>query len=117
MIMKRYSTLLVFFLAAMMIVASCHKNNENDPEPTPEPTPVEAEKDFHTVPLTITVNIAPSNGTMDGITLKQTFAKGDVIVITNPDVLYEPLTLSADDSDGKSSADLAARISSIRCVF
>ena len=108
--MKRYSFLMILFLAAMMIATSCKKDDDNNPEPAPEPTPAEEEKDFRAVPLSITVSIAPMNGSIDGIEPKQTFAKGDVIEITNPDVLYEPLTISADGSAGKSSAEFTAEL-------
>lgn len=108
--MKRYSTLIVLFLTAMMIATSCKKDEDKTPEPIPEPTPVEEEKDFQAVPLTITVSIAETSGSINGISLKQAFAKGDVIEITNPEVLYEPLTISADGSEGNSSADFTAEL-------
>ncbi|MBQ5513926.1 MAG: hypothetical protein IIT83_09595, partial [Bacteroidales bacterium] len=112
--MKRFSNLIVLFLSAMMIATSCNKddddNNVNTPEPTPDPTPVEEEKAFTTVPLSITVSIAPIVGSISGVETKQAFASGDVIEISNPDVLYEPLTISADGGAGKASANFTAEL-------
>ena len=112
--MKRFSTLIVLFLAAMMIATSCNKddddNNANTPEPTPDPTPVEEEKAFTTVPLSITVSIEPIAGSLSGVETKKAFADGDVIEISNPDVLYEPLTISADGNAGKASANFTAEL-------
>ena len=112
--MKRFSTLIVLFLAAMMIATSCNKddddNNANTPEPTPDPTPVEEEKAFTTVPLSITISIEPIVGSISGVETKKAFADGDVIVISNPDVLYEPLTISADGGAGKASANFTAEL-------
>ena len=113
-IMKRFSTLIVLFLAAMMIATSCSKddddNNANTPEPTPDPTPVEEEKAFTTVPLSITVSIEPIGGSLSGVETKKAFADGDVIEISNPDVLYEPLTISTDGGAGKASANFTAEL-------
>ncbi|MBQ5576803.1 MAG: hypothetical protein IIT37_12210, partial [Bacteroidales bacterium] len=102
--MKRFSTLIVLFLSAMMIATSCSKddddNNANTPEPTPDPTPVEEEKAFTTVPLSITVSIEPIAGSLIGVETKKAFDDSDVIEISNPDVLYEPLTISANGNAG-----------------
>ena len=111
--MKRYTLLmLLFVMAAVMLATSCNKDddNNNEPEPIPEPTPLEDDKDFHAVPLSITVGIAPLTGSIDGVETKKAFANGDVIVISNPDVLYEPLTISADGSAGKESAAFTAEL-------
>ena len=113
-LMKRYTLLmLLFVMAAVMLATSCNKDDDNDdnnPNPTPDPTPVVVEDDFHTVPLTITVGIAPLTGSIDGVETKQAFASGDVIEISNPDVLYEPLTISADGGVGKASANFTAEL-------
>ena len=112
--MKRFSTLIVLFLSAMMIATSCKKddddNNANTPEPTPDPTPVEEEKAFTTVPLSITISIEPIVGSISGVETKKAFADGDVIEISNPDVLYEPLTISANGNAGKASANFTAEL-------
>ena len=112
--MKQFSHLIVLFLAAMMIATSCNKddddNNANTPEPTPDPTPVEEEKAFTTVPLSITVSIEPVGGSISGVETKKAFADGDVIEISNPDVLYEPLTISANGNAGKVSANFTAEL-------
>ncbi len=112
--MKRFSTLIVLFLSAMMIATSCNKddddNNANTPEPTPDPTPVEEEKAFTTVPLSITVNIEPIGGSLSGVETKKAFDDSDVIEISNPDVLYEPLTISANGNAGKASANFTAEL-------
>ena len=116
--MKRYTLLmLLFVMAAVMLATSCNKddddndnnNNGTTPEPTPDPTPVEEEKDFTTVPLSITVNIEPVGGSLSGVETKKAFVDGDVIEISNPDVLYEPLTISVNDA-GKASANFTAEL-------
>ena len=111
--MKRYTLqILLFVMAAVMLATSCSKDddNNNEPEPTPDPTPVVVEDNFHTVPLNITVGIAPLTGSIDGVETKKAFVSGDIIVISNPDVLYEPLTISADGSAGKETANLTAEL-------
>ena len=116
--MKRYTLLmLLFVMAAVMLATSCNKddddndnnNNGTTPEPTPDPTPVEEEKDFTTVPFSITVNIEPIGGSLSGVETKKAFVDGDVIEISNPDVLYEPLTISVNDA-GKASANFTAEL-------
>ena len=110
---KQFTLLMILFVAAMMIATSCKKdddNNDNTPEPTPDPTPVEEEKEFTTVPLSITVSIEPIGGSLSGVETKKAFADGDVIEISNPDVLYEPLTISANGNAGKASADFTAEL-------
>ena len=91
--MKRYTLLmLLFVMAAVMLATSCNKddddndnnNNGTTPEPTPDPTPVEEEKDFTTVPFSITVNIEPIGGSLSGVETKKAFVDGDVIEISNP---------------------------------
>ncbi len=112
-LMKRYTLqILLFVMAAVMFATSCSKDddNNNEPEPTPDPTPLVVDDDFHTVPLNITVGIAPLTGSIDGVETKKAFASGDIIVISNPDVLYEPLTISADGSAGKETANLTAEL-------
>ena len=112
--MKRFSNLIVLFLAAMMIATSCNKddddNNGTTPEPTPDPTPVEEEKAFTTVPLSITISIEPVGGSISGVETKKAFDDSDVIEISNPDVLYEPLTISANGNAGKASATFTAEL-------
>lgn len=116
--MKRYTLLmLLFVMAAVMLATSCNKDDDNDnnnngttPEPTPDPTPVEEEKDFTTVPFSITVSIEPIAGSLSGVETKKAFADGDVIEISNPDVLYEPLNISANGNAGKASATFTAEL-------
>lgn len=98
--MKNYVKILISFLAIMMIATSCKKDDNE--EPTPEP-PVE-EKEFTTVSFAATVNLTPMQGSVEGVTFKTAFAAGDVIEITNPDVLYEPLTFALDEFAGKTAA-------------
>ncbi|MBO4372822.1 MAG: hypothetical protein J5826_07830, partial [Bacteroidales bacterium] len=98
--MKNYVKILISFLAIMMIATSCKKDDNEDP--TPEP-PVE-EKEFTTVSFAATVNLTPMQGSVEGVTFKTAFAAGDVIEITNPDVLYEPLTFALDEFAGKTAA-------------
>ncbi len=119
-LMKRYTLLmLLFVMAAMMIATSCNKddddnnvnnNNGTTPEPTPASTPVEEEKDFTTVPLSITVSIEPIGGSLSGVETKKAFDDSDVIEISNPDVLYESLTISANGNAGKASATFTAEL-------
>ena len=107
---KQFTLLMTLFVAAMMIATSCKKDDDNTPEPTPDPTPVEEEKEFTTVPLSITVSIEPIGGSLSGVETKKAFADGDVIEISNPDVLYEPLTISANGNAGKASANFTAEL-------
>ena len=98
--MKNYVRILISFLAIMMIATSCKKDDNEDP--TPEP-PIE-EKEFTTVSFAATVNLTPMQGSVEGVNFKTAFAAGDVIEITNSDVLYESLTFALDDFAGKTTA-------------
>ena len=100
--MKHYTNLLCLMLAAMVLATSCKKDDKND-EPKPEPTPQEEEKDYATVPINISVGITPMSGNIEGVDLKNAFATGDVIEITNSQVLYEPLSISTEGFEGKSA--------------
>ena len=85
-------------LAVLLVVFSCKKDEGSSIQPP------EAEKDYQTVPFSITVGITPNAGSADGIEFKQAFADGDIVEITNPQVLYEPCTISVGSSAGKPSA-------------
>ena len=95
--MTSYRNILLLLLVLVFTATSCKKDG-----PTPE-SPVEEEK-YETVPLTITIGITPMSGDVDGTVLKQSFANGDVIEITNHDLLYEPLIISTNGNEGKTSA-------------
>lgn len=82
-------------LAVLLVVFSCKKDEGSSIQPP------EAEKDYQTVPFSITVGITPNAGSADGIEFKQAFADGDIVEITNPQVLYEPCTISVGSSAGK----------------
>ncbi|MBR6178228.1 MAG: hypothetical protein IKQ70_10165 [Bacteroidales bacterium] len=98
--MKNILKILIYFLAVMLVSSSCKQND--DPKPD-EPT-IEDEKDYQTSAYSFTIGITPMQGSIEGVKLKNAFAAGDVIEISNPDVLYEPFTISAGSSAGKSSA-------------
>ena len=88
-----------------MMVASCTKDDS-----TSQSAPIDGDVEYASVPLSITVGIAPMDGSIVGAEGKQTFSAGDVIVISNPDVLYEPLAISTDGCEGKQSANFATEL-------
>lgn len=93
--MSSYRKILILLLALFFAAISCKKDN-----PTPE-TPIEEEK-YETLPFSITIGITPMNGSAEGVELKQTFSDGDVVEISNSQVLYEPLNISVNGYEGKS---------------
>ena len=102
--MKTYINTLICFLALTLIVTSCNKDDNEDPKP------IEEEKDFKTYPYSFTATLAPISGNNEGIELKQTFANGDVIEVTNAQVLYEPLVLSCTEFNGQTSATFSGEM-------
>ena len=93
--MSSYRKILILLLALFFAAISCQKDN-----PTPE-TPIEEEK-YETLPFSITIGITPMNGSAEGVELKQIFSDGDVVEISNQQVLYEPLIISVNGYEGKS---------------
>lgn len=101
--MKTYINTLICFLALSLIATSCHKDDNEDP------TPIE-EKDFQTVPYSFTATLTPMSDNPEGIELKKAFANGDVIEVTNAQILYEPLVLSCTEFNGKTSATFSGEL-------
>ena len=104
--MKNYLKLLIPFLAITLVATSCKK----DEETKPDNPPIEEETDYLSADYTFNVSLTPMQGNAEGVEFKTTFAAGDQIEITNPQVLYEPLTISANDNAGKSSATFTGKI-------
>ena len=98
--MEKHVKILISILAIMLVATSCKK----DDDPKPDNPPIEEEKDYQTAAYTFTIDITPMQGSVEGVEFKTAFAAGDQIEITNPQVLYEPLTISADGNAGKSTA-------------
>lgn len=101
--MKTYINTLICFLALSLIATSCHKDDNEDP------THIE-EKDFQTVPYSFTATLTPMSDNPEGIELKKAFANGDVIEVTNAQILYEPLVLSCTEFNGKTSATFSGEL-------
>jgi len=103
--MTSYRNILVLVSSLIMMAASCTKDDSTSPS-----APIDGDVEYVSVPLSITVGIAPMDGSIVGAEGKQTFSAGDVIVISNPDVLYEPLTISTDGCEGRASAQFATEL-------
>lgn len=89
--MKKYFSIL-FFLPLLLAV-SCHKSDDGkEPEPVPEP------KEYETEPFTVK---AVKTGGED---LNLTFLAGDVIEISNPQILFEPAVLVSENCAGQKEA-------------
>ncbi|MBP5504149.1 MAG: hypothetical protein J6Y24_15325 [Bacteroidales bacterium] len=101
--MKTYINTFICFLALSLIATSCHKDDNEDP------TPIE-EKDFQTVPYSFTATLTPMSDNPEGIELKKAFANGDVIEVTNAQILYEPLVLSCTEFNGKTAATFSGEL-------
>ena len=84
------------FLALLFVAISCNKDDT-----TPETPPIEEEK-YETIPFSISIGITPMSSSVEGLELKQTFSDGDVVEISNSQVLYEPLIISTNGYEGKS---------------
>lgn len=85
----------------IMMTASCSKDDSTSPS-----APLDGDMEYVSVPFSITVGIAQLDGSIGGGEVKQTFTAGDVIIISNPDVLYEPLAISTDGSEGRASVSV-----------
>lgn len=85
----------------IVMVSSCQKDDSTSPS-----EPIDGDMEYVSVPFSITVGIAPLDGGIGGGEVKQTFTAGDVILISNPDVLYEPLAISTDGSEGRASVSV-----------
>lgn len=103
--MKTFTKLFTLLLAVSIFATSCNKEDETKPD-----NPIEEEKDYNAVPFSATITLSPMQGGFSGVELKQTFVSGDVVEITNPDVLYEPLSISADEFAGKSTASFSGEL-------
>ena len=85
----------------IMMAASCSKDDSTSPS-----APIDGDMEYVSVPFSITVGIAQLDVSIGGGEVKQTFTAGDVIIISNPDVLYEPLAISTDGSEGRASVSV-----------
>ncbi len=85
----------------IVMVSSCQKDDSTSPS-----EPIDGDMEYVSVPFSITVGIAPLDGGIGGGEVKQTFTAGDVILISNPDVLYEPLAISTDGCEGRASVSV-----------
>ena len=85
----------------IMMATSCQKDDSTSPS-----APIDGDMEYVSVPFSITVGIAQLDGSIGGGEVKQTFTAGDVIIISNPDVLYESLTISTDGSEGRASVSV-----------
>ena len=85
----------------IMMTASCSKDDSTSPS-----APIDGDMEYVSVPFRITVSIAQLDGNIGGGEVKQTFTAGDVIIIYNPDVLYEPLAISTEGSGGRVSVSV-----------
>ena len=103
--MKTFTKLFSLLLAVSIFATSCNKEDETKPD-----NPIEEEKDYNAVPFSATITLSPMQGGFSGVELKQAFVSGDVVEITNPDVLYEPLSISADEFAGKSTASFSGEL-------
>ncbi|MBO7142107.1 MAG: hypothetical protein J6V76_03245 [Bacteroidales bacterium] len=95
--------MLALFFAAMSCKKDDTKPNNNEPIE-------EEEEKYETVPFSIIIGITPMKGSVDGVDLKQAFDDGDEIEISNSQVLYEPLILSAKGCAGKTSAQFSGEM-------
>lgn len=98
--MTSYRKIFILLLSLFFAAASCKK----DDSATDNNEPVLEEDEYETVPFSITISLTPMQGSVDGAELKQAFADGDEVEISNSQVLYEPLILSAKGCAGKTSA-------------
>lgn len=105
--MTSYSKLLILLLVLFFAATSCKKD---DTAPDNNKPIEEAEDKYKTVPFSITIGITPMKGSVDGVELKQTFEDGDEVEISNSQVLYEPLILSAKGKAGKTSAQFSGEL-------
>lgn len=96
--MKIHSYTLLSFLTALIFVASCRETDEYLPAPQQE------EDMYTTVPISITVGLTPITDKIGGIEFKSTFYKGDIVQISNADILAEPAVLASADCEGKDKA-------------
>ena len=103
--MTSFRNILVLVLSLIMMAASCTKDDSTSPS-----LPIDGDVEYVSVPLSITVGIASTDGSIVKAGGKQTFSAGDAIVISNPDVLYEPLTIFTDGNEGKQSANFAVEL-------
>lgn len=103
--MTFYRKILILMSSLIITTASCTKEDSSSSS-----TSDGGDKEYSTVPFSITIGIAPSDDGNGGVGLKQSFSLGDVIEISNTEVLYEPLKISADSSIGKSSANFSAEL-------
>ena len=102
--MTSYRYYFILLLALFLTATSCHKD-----DPLPDDPPIEEEQ-YQTVPFSITIGINPMEGTADGVELKQSFDEGDVVEISNPQVLYEPLEISTNGYAGKTQLDFSGEL-------
>ncbi|MBR2104305.1 MAG: hypothetical protein IJ894_12470 [Bacteroidales bacterium] len=100
--MTSYRKILVVVMSSLIMMAtSCQKDDSTSPS-----APIDGDMEYVSVPFSITVGIAQLDGSIGGGEVKQTFTAGDVIIISNPDVLYEPLAISTDGSEGRASVSV-----------
>ncbi len=85
----------------IVMMSSCSKDDSTSPS-----APIDGDMEYVSVPFSVTVGIAQLDGSIGGGEVKQTFSAGDVIIISNPDVLYEPLAISTDGSEGRASVSV-----------
>lgn len=103
--MKIHSYTLLSLLTALIFVASCRETDEYLPAPQQE------EGDMYTtVPISITVGLTPITDKIGGIEFKSTFYKGDIVQISNADILAEPVVLASADCEGKDKATFSGEL-------
>ena len=103
--MTSYRNILVMVSSLIMMMASCKQDDSMSPS-----APIDGDMEYVSVPFNITVGMAQLDGGIGGGEIKQAFSAGDVIIISNPDVLYEPLAISTDGSEGRSSANFSTEL-------
>ena len=103
--MTSYRNILVMVSSLIMMMASCKKDDSTSPS-----TSIDGDVEYVSVPFKISVGIAHFDSGIGGGEIKQAFSAGDVIIISNPDVLYEPLAISTDGCEGRASANFSAEL-------
>ena len=100
--MTSYRNIWVVIVSSLILLAaSCCKDDSTSPSDS-----IDGDMEYVSVPFSITVSIAQLDGNIGGGEIKQTFSAGDVIIISNPDVLYEPLAISTEGSEGRASVSV-----------
>ena len=89
----------------MLFAVSCRQTDEYLPLPQQE-----EDVYYQTVPYSITVGITPMTDKIDGVKQKTTFYEGDIIQITNPQLLTEPAILTSEGCAGMEKATFSGEL-------